>query len=703
MKRTIMLIPVGIDVGLSSVAFGVVRALENHGLKVVFLKPISYDKEVEISTSFDEEKILSSFEKPLTIQFVEYLLSKGDQDKILEYVIGLYETSSMKGEIIICQGLPITQLRPYIFHLNHEIAKALDAEIIFVLSSCNKPPEILCDQIEIEAKSYGGVTSPKVLGCMINKVGAPIDNYGNTRLDLFDLTTDLGKKCIDYSQVFNQRKIKLLGCFPWERSLLAPRVKDIADFLHADIIAKGELEKNRVMHIVLAASTIENMTKAIKPEVMVITPGDRSDIILAICMAVVEGVKISALLLTGGHLPSPTILAFCKQAIDLGLPIIAVQTDSLRTSISLQNINVEIPTQDTKRIEEVKEYIAEHINQQCIKELTSTQIEKCLSPPAFRYQLKESARMGHKRIILPEGYEPRIIKAANICANRQIAICVLLGDPEKVHKIAKDHGISLNKTIQIINPKLIERNYVSPLLEMRKAKGMTQKDAEELIQDPIWLGTVMLALGEVDGLVAGAIHTTAHTIRPALKIIKTKPNIKIVSSIFFMCLPSQVLVYGDCAVNQNPTASQLADIAIQSAESAQKFGIPPRIAMISYSTGTSGSGIDVTKVEEATNLVRKNRPDLIIDGPLQYDAAFSPEVAKTKAPNSPVAGRATVYIFPDLNTANVTYKAVQRSANVLSIGPMLQGLNKPVNDLSMGASIDDIVYTIAITAIQAIS
>ncbi len=281
------------------------------------------------------------------------------------------------------------------------------------------------------------------------------------------------------------------------------------------------------------------------------------------------------------------------------------------------------------------------------------------------------------------------------------SIVGFLADHLKIRSIAKNHGVHLSEDIELIDPSPLREKFLQPLIELRKHKGLTEQNAKEALQENIVVGTMMLASGEVDGLVAGVIHTTAHTIRPALMLIKTKPDVKKVSSIFFMCLPKQVLVYGDCAVNQNPTAEELADIAIQCADSADRFGISPRVAMISYSTGTSGTGEDVTKVTQATELVKKIRPDILIDGPLQYDAAFTPDVAAKKAPNSPIAGKATVYVFPDLNTANTTYKAVQRSADVLSIGPMLQGLKKPVNDLSRGALVDDIVYTIAITAIQA--
>lgn len=324
-----------------------------------------------------------------------------------------------------------------------------------------------------------------------------------------------------------------------------------------------------------------------------------------------------------------------------------------------------------------------------------------LSPAAFRYQIVEKARAANKRIVLPEGEEPRTIQAAAICQSRGIANCVLLGDPERIHLIAQANEVELPAGLQIINPSDVRQNYIAGMVELRKHKQLTEPMAAAQLEDNTVLGTMMLAMDEVDGLVAGAIQTTANTIRPAMQLIKTAPTAKLISSVFFMGLPDQVLVYGDCAVNPDPNAEELADIAIQSAQSALAMGITPRIAMLSYSTGQSGSGADVEKVREATERVKQLRPDLIIDGPLQYDAATTLSVAKSKAPNSPVAGHATVLIFPDLNTGNTTYKAVQRSANVISIGPMLQGLAKPVNDLSRGALIDDIIYTIALTAIQA--
>ncbi len=324
-----------------------------------------------------------------------------------------------------------------------------------------------------------------------------------------------------------------------------------------------------------------------------------------------------------------------------------------------------------------------------------------LSPYAFRNQVVRLAQSAKKRIVLPEGDEPRTIEAATICQNRGIAQCVLLGDAAKIRAVAEQRGVVLPSDIEIIEPSAIIEKYVDPMVERRKGK-IDQEGARVALQDTVYLGTMMLQVGDVDGLVSGAVHTTADTIRPAFQLIKTAPEYSSVSSVFFMLLPEQVVVYGDCAVNPNPTAEQLAEIAMQSAESAKAFGIDPKVALISYSTMDSGSGPDVDTVKAALEIVREKAPTLKVDGPLQFDAASVPSVGKQKAPNSAVAGEANVFIFPDLNTGNTTYKAVQRTAGVISVGPMLQGLNKPVNDLSRGCLVDDIVYTIALTAIQAI-
>ncbi|WP_049237134.1 phosphate acetyltransferase [Moraxella canis] len=341
------------------------------------------------------------------------------------------------------------------------------------------------------------------------------------------------------------------------------------------------------------------------------------------------------------------------------------------------------------------------INEEIVKNYQAASRVKKLSPYAFRNQVVQKAQSAKKRIVLPEGDEPRTIEAAAICQSRGIAQCVLLGERAKIEAVAAERGVVLPSDIEIIEPTSVADQYVVPMVERRKGK-VDEAGARAALQDTVVLGTMMLHMGDVDGLVSGAVHTTADTIRPAFQLIKTAPQYSLVSSVFFMLLPEQVVVYGDCAVNPNPTAEQLAEIAIQSAESAKAFGIDPKVAMISYSTMNSGSGEDVDTVKAAVQIIRERAPQLKVDGPLQFDAATVKNVGKQKAPNSEVAGEANVLIFPDLNTGNTTYKAVQRTADVISVGPMLQGLNKPVNDLSRGALVDDIVYTIALTAIQAI-
>ena len=351
---------------------------------------------------------------------------------------------------------------------------------------------------------------------------------------------------------------------------------------------------------------------------------------------------------------------------------------------------------------DLKLAIASHIDEAWIKNWLEEIYPRRVTPSLFIYHLMEQAKKANRRIILPESDDLRILQAAMSCTEQGLARCVLMGKSADIHEMAKAHGMTLSDQIEIIEPTSARiEQYIKPMVALRKEKGLTAQQARAQLQDPMTLATMMLQQGEVDGVVSGASHSTLNTILPAFKLIKTAPDAKLVSSIFFMCLPTRVLVFGDCAVNMNPGAETLADIAIHSADTAAEFGIIPKVAMISYSSGDSGVGLDVDKVKEATALAKKRRPDLLIDGPLQYDAAIDPQVAAIKMPNSPVAGDATVFVFPNLDTGNTVYKAVQRTARILCIGPMLQGLNKPVNDLSRGCSVKDIVFTIAVTAIQA--
>jgi phosphate acetyltransferase len=463
----------------------------------------------------------------------------------------------------------------------------------------------------------------------------------------------------------------------------------------------GEMQTRRVKSTAMLARTVPNLLYTFTAGAMLATPADRNDVIIAVSMAALGRIPLAGLILTGDTEIDQRIIEFCRPALDTGLPIFRVTTNSYETATKLYQLSPEVPVDDLERMQTAMAHVAQSIDVDWLISRSKTELDFRMSPAAFFHQITEKARAAQKRIVLPEGAEPRTIRAAAICAQRGIAHCVLLGDPREIEAVAKSQDLNLPADIEVLDPAAARPRYIQSLFELRKEKGLSLHMAASQLEDNVVLGTMMLAKGNVDGLVSGAIHSTANTIRPALQIIKTGPNAKVVSSIFFMCLPDQVLVYGDCAVIPDPDAETLADIAVQSADSAAAFGISPRVAMISYSTGESGSGADVDKVREATKLAKSRRPDLLIDGPLQYDAAFMPDVAKTKAPDSPVAGRATVFIFPDLNTGNTTYKAVQRSANIISIGPILQGLKRPVNDVSRGALVDDIVYTIALTAIQA--
>ncbi|WP_435236313.1 phosphate acetyltransferase [Psychromonas sp. PT13] len=709
MSRTIMLIPIGSGVGVTSVSLGMVRAMERQGVAVNFFKPIAQPRPGEIGPERSTTTLRNASSinppEPFAMQYAENLISSGKTSELLENIVERFRQSTADSDVVIVEGLVPTDKHQFANDVNYSIAKALGAEMVFVTHPSNDSSQKLKERMEIAISSFGGKENSNIAGCIINKVGAPIDEQDKARPDLtemFEAPETASNKNLEVLQMFSKSPLPILGCIPWSSELIAPRVKDLSVHLEAEILNEGDLNNRRLHSVIFCARSIPNMIEHFKAGSMLVTSGDRSDVIIAVCLAAMNGMKIGCLLLTGDYTPEEEVLKLCHQAMESGLPILLIKSNTWQTAQRLQSFNIEIPADDIERIEKVQEYIASHIDKHWLNTLTEdSSLSRRLSPPAFRYHLTELARKTVQRIVLPEGDEPRTIQAALICAQRGIAKPVLLGNPQEIHRIATQQGIVLTDDVEVINPKDIIEHYVAPMVELRKAKGLTEVVAREQLQDTVVLGTMMLAENDVSGLVSGAVHTTANTIRPAMQLIKTAPGANLISSIFFMLLPDQVLVYGDCAINPDPTAEQLADIAIQSAESAIAFGIDPKVAMISYSTGNSGAGSDVEKVREATKIAQERRPDLLIDGPLQYDAAVMENVAKSKAPDSKVAGKATVFVFPDLNTGNTTYKAVQRSADLISIGPMLQGVRKPVNDLSRGALVDDIVYTIALTAIQA--
>ncbi|MCD6315343.1 phosphate acetyltransferase [Providencia rettgeri] len=704
-----MLIPTGTSVGLTSVSLGVVRSMEQKGVQLSVFKPIAQprvsgnkDQTTEVLRSHSS---ITTIVEPLTMEYVESLLTSSKKDVLMEEIVARYHDHTKNAEVILIEGLVPTRKHSFAQSLNYEIAKTLGAEIVFVTAPGNSSITQMQERLELVRNEFGGQRNKNIIGVIINKVNAPVDEQGRTRPDLSEIFDDSTKATVanlDTKQL-SALNLPVLASIPWNFDLIATRAIDMAKHLGAEIVNEGEIKTRRVKSVTFCARSIPHMLEHFRPGSLLVTSADRPDVLVSASLAAMNGVEIGAVLLTGGYNIDAPIRQLCEQAFETGLPVFMVKSNTWQTSLNLQSFSLEVPADDHERIEKIQNYVARHISSDWIESLVAdSERPNRLSPPTFRYQLTELARKAGKRIVLPEGDEPRTVKAASICAERGIATCVLLGNPEDIRRVAAAQGIELGTGIEIVDPVKVREEYVARLVELRKSKGMTEVVAREQLEDNVVLGTLMLEKGEVDGLVSGAVHTTANTIRPPLQLIKTAPGSSLVSSVFFMLLPEQVFVYGDCAINPDPTAEQLSEIAIQSADSAKAFGIDPRVAMISYSTGDSGAGSDVEKVREATRLAQEKRPDLIIDGPLQYDAAVMADVAKSKAPNSPVAGKATVFIFPDLNTGNTTYKAVQRSADLVSIGPMLQGMRKPVNDLSRGALVDDIVYTVALTAIQAV-
>ncbi len=699
------LAPTGPGVGLTSVSIGLLHALDQLGMRVSFLKPITQPGASGPDRSLHFVRKGTDLEPPAALPFqaAEELLRQGKEALLLEEVMGRFQQAASNADVVVVEGVADLNDALNVEHLNTAIARALNAEVILVGAIAGSSVEEFAQRLELSSAMYGGPESERVLGCIVNRLGAPREVFGaNRSLDAAADPAPDKEALLAACPLFGE-DFRLLGAIPWQRELVSPRVMDVVGQFGARVLHEGEINRRRVVDVSLVARTVANMTGRLRPGALLVTPGDRHDIILAACMAALNGTPLAGLLLTGGIEPDERIMHLCRAALDTGLPVLAVDTDSFVTAAKAATLNVEVPLDDIERLEMVRTVVANHLDVEWLRDhaLSGEGITPRLSPAAFMYRLVSRAREADKRIVLPEGTEPRTVRAAIECVERGIARCVLLGQPAEVERVAEAQGLELPAGLEVLDPDPIRIRYVPELVRLREAKGMTVPVAHEQLQDDIVLGTMMLALGEVDGLVSGAVSTTANTLRPALQLIRTADHARLVSSVFFMCLPEQVLVYGDCAVNPDPNAEELADIAIQSADSAELFGITPRVAMISYSTGASGSGVDVEKVREATRLAQERRPDLLIDGPMQYDAASVASVARSKAPGSSVAGRATVLIFPDLNTGNTTYKAVQRSANVVSVGPMLQGLRRPVNDLSRGALVDDIIYTIALTAIQA--
>jgi phosphate acetyltransferase len=683
------LAPLAHNVGLTSMALGLVQALQRDRVRVAFAEPITQPKDdagkANLTTHFARTLLRVAAPEPIPFSVAEERVRTRQLDALLEDVVSLVDQVGAGVDVVVVEGLvPMTD-QPLAAELNAAMARSLSAVLIPVISGPYLQVHGFAHSLELALHQYaeGGDHPPMVAGVMVNNLSAAQE-------EMFQKQLESGE----------ESGVTVLASVPVERRLTAPRLSDVVETLGLDVAHAGDLAQGRVDEIVVSGRGVEGVIDRLRPGALIVAAGERSDIALAAGLAYLQGTRLAGLLLTCGTHLSPQVEGLLRSAALAGLPILTTEDDTFVTGTKLASLDHYVRADDAERMQQVIEFIADRTDTGPLRKRMNLPTRKRMPPPAFRHRLVQAAQKANKRIVLPEGDEPRTLQAAVICHQKGIARCVLLGDPARIRLTAAAQSLRLPSALEIIDPGPVIERYVDPMVELRRGKGLSALQARAQLADTVVLGTMMLALDEVDGLVSGAVHTTANTIRPALQLIRAAPGAN-VSSVFFMLMPEEVLVYGDCAVNPNPNAEELAEIAIQSADSARAFGIEPRVAMISYSTGSSGDGADVEKVRRAIAIACEKRPDLLIDGPMQYDAASVESVGRQKAPGSQVAGRATVFVFPDLNTGNTTYKAVQRSARVISVGPMLQGLRKPVNDLSRGALVDDIVYTIALTAIQA--
>ncbi|MEV4424521.1 phosphate acetyltransferase [Streptomyces sp. NPDC049602] len=603
-------------------------------------------------------------------------------DELVSRLVDRFHAVARDYEVVLVLGTDFaaTQL-PDELALNARLANEFGASVIPVVGGKGQPAESVRAEARNAFRAYDGLGCD-VLAMVVNRVA------GEDRGPIAErLTARLPVPCY---------------VLPDEPALAAPTVAQITHALGASVVLGDDAGLARdALDFVFGGAMLPNFLKALTPGCLVVTPGDRADLVVGALAAHSAGTPpIAGVLLTLNERPDDEILTLAARLAP-GTPVISVPGNSFPTATELFALEGKLNAATPRKAETALGLFERHVDTTDLLKRISVARSGRVTPMMFEHELLEQARADRRRVVLPEGTEERVLRAADVLIRRDVCDLTLLGDVETIRKKAADLSVDLGAT-QLIDPQTSELRdtFAEKYAALRAHKGVTVELAYDVVSDVNYFGTLMVQEGLADGMVSGSVHSTAATIRPAFEIIKTKPEASIVSSVFFMCLADKVLVYGDCAVNPDPNAEQLADIAAQSAATAARFGVEPRIAMLSYSTGTSGSGADVDKVREATKLVREARPELRIEGPIQYDAAVEPSVAATKLPGSEVAGQATVLIFPDLNTGNNTYKAVQRSAGAVAVGPVLQGLRKPVNDLSRGALVSDIVNTVAITAIQ---
>ncbi len=682
------------DSGKSIISLGLMQLLLGKAAKVGYFRPIIDDFEPggidnHINTVFTYFNLDIPFSDAYAFTRSEVIQRKNEdrEDEIIGKIIEKYKAIEERCDFVLVEGTSFSGEGTIIeFDINVVIAKNLGIPAILLASGVGKTLEGLVGNLQIAYDTFKD-KGVKVLAVIGNKVLPE-----NVELVVESLQKQLPPTV-------------LVNAIPINPVLANPSVKEICDSLNGKILFGETYINNQVDGFSVGAMQLRNYLIHLKENGLVITPGDRADIILGALQANISAnyPAVSGIVLTGGITPEESIQKLIEGLSDI-VPIILVEGGTFSMANRIGAIKSQMYAENTEKIRTSISDFEKYVSTDILAEKLITFKADGITPRMFQYNLLKRAKAHKKHIVLPEAMDARILAAAKLLTDVDAVEITLLGNPEQIiDKIEKlELGLDLEK-IKIIDPIASPNfdEYATTLFEQRKHKNVDLTMARDLMTDVSYFGTMMVYKGDADGMVSGAIHTTQHTILPALQFVKTKPDVSLVSSVFFMCLPDRVTVFGDCAINPNPSAEQLAEIAISSADTSTAFGIEPRIAMLSYSSGASGTGEDVDRVRQATELVRRKRPDLKVEGPIQYDAAVDLKVGQSKLPDSQVAGKATVFIFPDLNTGNNTYKAVQRETGALAIGPMLQGLNKPVNDLSRGCTVEDIFNTVVITAIQA--
>jgi phosphate acetyltransferase len=681
--------------GKTMVALGLMDLLSRRLGRVGYFRPViagdaAPDEDIELIRR--RYRLAQAYEDSwaVTLDDLRAMSDRGRYDVLLKRILEAFRRLDRSTDLVLVEGGDFTGAsRALELDFNAELANHLGCLVLLVIRGSRRSADEVLDATRLARGSLvaRGCT---VLATVCNRVAPAVAGDLRRRLP----------------EAVGEEPAFVLPEMP---ALDAPTVAEVARALSASFLrpadgADAASARREVRNVIVGAMSLPNFLEHVGDGDLVITPGDRADLIVGGLASRLSGTypDLAGLLLTGGLVPEPAILKLIDGLRTASVPVLAVGTDTYQTATAVGGVRGSLTADNEPKIAAALGLFEEHVDAAALERRIEVTPSNRVTPLMFEQELIERAKADRRHIVLPEGNDDRILQAAEQLLRRGVVELTVLGAEDEVAARAASLGLDL-AGLRVLDPQTsaLREGFAQTYYQLRKHKGVGLPLARDVMVDGSYFGTMMVHEDLADGMVSGVVHTTAHTIRPAFEIIRTAPGVSVVSSVFFMCLADRVLVYGDCAVVPDPDAEQLADIAISSAETAAMFGIEPRIAMLSYSTGESGSGADVDKVREATAIAKARRPDLLIEGPIQYDAAIDPEVAQLKLPGSPVAGRATVFVFPDLNTGNNTYKAVQRSANAVAIGPVLQGLRKPVNDLSRGAHVADIVNTVAITAIQA--